>query len=256
MNTVSTLTREQTLREMGLGPVWKLAIRAPAEGANTFPLSQGEGSRVRVGDDHRPLVGGCDEVLVSQDASSNDWSALQSAVLDCRLCTLCQQRKQAVLGVGDVQADWLFVGEGPGADEDEKGEPFVGQAGKLLDNMLAAIELKRGHDVYIANAVKCRPPGNRTPTDEELNSCRPYLKQQIAMIKPRLIVTLGGTAAKTLLQRDEIKVGSLRGQVHEYEGIPLIVTYHPSYLLRSPMEKAKAWEDLCFMRRTMFDLKQ
>lgn len=235
MNSVSTLTREQTLREMGLGPVWKLRDQ-PVE----------ESSPADVGD----------ALLVSEDRLSNDWPALQNAVSNCHLCPLCEQRNQAVLGVGDVQADWLFVGEGPGEEEDKRGEPFVGQAGKLLDNMLAAIQLKRGHDVYIANAVKCRPPGNRTPTDEELNVCRPYLQQQIALIKPRLIVALGGTAAKTLLQRDEIKVGALRGQVHDCHGIPLIVTYHPSYLLRSPMEKARAWEDLCLMRRTMFDLKQ
>lgn len=235
MNTVSALTRQQTLREMGLGPVWKLRDQ---------PVQ--ESSPVDVGD----------AVLVSEDRLSNDWPALQNAVTQCRLCTLGDQRKQAVLGVGDIHADWLFVGEGPGADEDEKGEPFVGQAGKLLDSMLAAIQLKRGENVYIANAVKCRPPGNRTPTDEELNSCHPYLQQQIAMIKPRLIVALGGTAAKTLLQDNEVKVGALRGQVHDCDNIPLIVTYHPTYLLRNPMEKAKAWEDLCLMRRTMFDLKQ
>ncbi len=245
---VSTLTREQTLREMGLGPLWKLRIPDPAEDAVAFPLSLPERDRGRSGEGVTPV--GAD------NPPSLDWPALQSTVATCRSCTLCEQRKQAVLGIGDIHADWLFVGEGPGADEDAKGQPFVGQAGKLLDNMLAAVQLKRGHDVYIANAVKCRPPGNRTPTDEELNSCRPYLQRQIALIKPRLIVALGGTAAKTLLQRDDIKVGTLRGQVHDCDGIPMIVTYHPSYLLRSPMEKAKAWEDLCLMRRTMFDLKQ
>jgi DNA polymerase len=161
-----------------------------------------------------------------------------------------------VVGVGDSHADWLFVGEGPGADEDEIGEPFVGQAGKLLDNMLAAIQLRRGTDVYIANAVKCRPPGNRTPSEDELMACRPYLLKQIEMIKPRLIVALGGSAAKTLLQQTDVKVGELRGQILDAQGIPLVVTYHPSYLLRSPMEKAKAWEDLCFMRRTMRSLKE
>jgi DNA polymerase len=167
---------------------------------------------------------------------------------------LCQGRKQAVLGVGDVNADWLFVGEGPGAEEDERGEPFVGQAGKLLDAMLAAIDLKRGEDVYIGNAVKCRPPGNRTPEAEEAAACWPYLERQIELLQPKLIVALGRPAAQTLLQA-EVKVGESRGKLFDFRGIPLIVTYHPAYLLRNLPDKAKAWEDLCFMRRTMRGLK-
>jgi DNA polymerase len=155
-----------------------------------------------------------------------------------------------VLGVGDRNADWLFVGEGPGAEEDARGEPFVGQAGKLLDNMLAAIGLRRGEDVYIANAVKCRPPENRTPTPEETAICHPYLERQIELVRPRLIVALGRPAAQTLLQED-VKIGAARGKLHDYRGIPLIVSYHPAYLLRTPQDKARAWEDLCFMRRTM-----
>jgi DNA polymerase len=159
-----------------------------------------------------------------------------------------------VLGVGDVNADWLFVGEGPGAEEDQRGEPFVGQAGKLLDNMLAAIGLRRGSDVYIANAVKCRPPENRTPETEEMVACRPYLECQIALIRPKLIVALGRPAAQTLL-KTEVKIAAARGRLHEYLGIPLIVTYHPAYLLRNLPDKSKAWEDLCFMRREMAKLK-
>jgi DNA polymerase len=147
--------------------------------------------------------------------------------------------------VGDEKAAWLFVGEGPGADEDEQGEPFVGQAGKLLDNMLAAIKLKRGKNVYIANVVKCRPPNNRIPEADEIAQCLPYLQNQIALIQPKIIVALGKTAACALLGRDAT-LGSLRGKVYEYQGIPLIITYHPAYLLRSPAEKAKAWQDLCF----------
>jgi len=174
-------------------------------------------------------------------------------VAECRACALCQQRKQAVLGVGDVEADWLFVGEGPGAEEDERGEPFVGQAGKLLDAMLAAIDLQRGQNVYIANTVKCRPPGNRTPEPEETAACWPFLARQIALIRPRLIVALGRPAAQTLLQ-SEVKIGAARGRLFEHQGIPLIVTYHPAYLLRNLPEKAKAWEDLCFMRRTIKEL--
>jgi uracil-DNA glycosylase family 4 len=155
-----------------------------------------------------------------------------------------------VFGVGDEKAEWLFVGEGPGADEDAQGEPFVGQAGKLLDNMLAAIKLQRGKNVYIANVVKCRPPNNRTPEPDEIATCMPYLRQQIALIQPKLIVALGKTAATSLLGRDAT-LGSLRGTMHDFNGTPLIVTYHPAYLLRSPAEKAKAWQDLCFAVQRM-----
>ncbi|MGZ5662199.1 MAG: uracil-DNA glycosylase, partial [Usitatibacter sp.] len=153
-------------------------------------------------------------------------------------------------GVGDPNADWLFVGEGPGAEEDAKGEPFVGQAGRLLDSMLAAIGIKRGREAYIANVVKCRPPGNRTPTAEEALACAPFLDRQIELIAPRLIVALGKTAATRLLGT-EASVASLRGRVHDYRGTPVVVTYHPSYLLRSLPEKAKAWEDLVFARRAL-----
>lgn len=172
------------------------------------------------------------------------WSELKQQVHDCTACKLRAGCTQTVFGVGDEKAEWLFVGEGPGADEDAQGEPFVGQAGKLLDNMLAAIKLKRGNNVYIANIVKCRPPGNRTPEADEIATCLPYLQQQIALIQPKLIVALGKTAATSLLGRDAT-LGSLRGTVHDFAGIPLIVTYHPAYLLRSPAEKAKAWQDLC-----------
>jgi DNA polymerase len=179
-----------------------------------------------------------------------DWNDLKQTVHDCTACKLRAGCTQTVFGVGDEKAEWLFVGEGPGADEDAQGEPFVGQAGKLLDNMLAAIKLKRGNNVYIANIVKCRPPGNRTPEPDEIATCMPYLQQQIALIKPKLIVALGKTAATSLLGR-EATLGSLRGTVHDYQGIPLIVTYHPAYLLRSPAEKAKAWQDLCFAVQRM-----
>jgi DNA polymerase len=172
------------------------------------------------------------------------WPELKTMVRDCTACKLRAGCTQTVFGVGDEQADWLFVGEGPGADEDVQGEPFVGQAGKLLDNMLMSIRLKRGNNVYIANVVKCRPPANRTPEADEIATCFPYLQRQIQLIRPKVIVALGKTAATTLLGK-EATLGSLRGAVHDYQGIPLIVTYHPAYLLRSPLEKAKAWEDLC-----------
>ena len=178
------------------------------------------------------------------------WTELREAVRGCSACTLCKQRKQAVFGVGHESAPWLFVGEGPGADEDELGDPFVGQAGRLLDSMLAAIGLARGREVYIANVVKCRPPGNRTPTPEEAQACAPFLDRQIELLAPRLIVALGKTAATRFLGT-EASLASLRGRAHRYRGIPLVVTYHPAYLLRTLPEKAKAWEDLVFARRLL-----
>ena len=186
-------------------------------------------------------------VPAAADFAGLDWDELQGNVRTCVACGLCKQRKQAVFGVGNESAPWLFIGEGPGADEDEQGEPFVGQAGKLLDSMLAAIGIRRGREVYIANVVKCRPPGNRTPTREEAAACAPFLDRQIDLIGPKLIVALGKTAAMRLLNT-EASLASLRGKVHDYRGIPLVVTYHPAYLLRSLPEKAKAWEDLTFAR--------
>lgn len=183
-----------------------------------------------------------------------DWTQVKASVAGCTSCELHKKRNKTVFGVGDENADWLFVGEGPGADEDAQGEPFVGQAGKLLDSMLAAIHLKRGDNVYIANVVKCRPPGNRNPEPAEALACEPYLHRQIELIQPKLIVALGKVAAVNLLAR-EASVASLRNKVHQYRGIPLIVTYHPAYLLRSLAEKARAWEDLCFAVDTMASLK-
>jgi DNA polymerase len=182
--------------------------------------------------------------------ASLDWTALREAVRTCTACGLCKQRKQAVFGVGSESADWLFVGEGPGADEDEQGDPFVGQAGKLLDSMLAATGIKRGREVYIANVVKCRPPGNRTPTLDEAQACAAFLDRQIDLIAPKIIVALGKTAATRLLGT-EASLASLRRKLHHYRGTPVVVTYHPAYLLRSLPEKAKAWEDLVFARRAL-----
>ena len=179
-----------------------------------------------------------------------DWAQLGEAVLNCTLCDLHLTRTQGVVGVGDRNADWLIIGEAPGADEDAKGEPFVGQAGKLLDAMLAAIGLKRGENVYIANVLKSRPPGNRNPQPEEVTACLPYLERQIQLIQPKLILALGRFAAQTLLDTEEA-IGRLRGRVHRRQGVPLIVSYHPAYLLRNPVDKAKAWEDLCLARATM-----
>lgn len=181
----------------------------------------------------------------SEFVPANTWPELKQQVRDCERCGLRAGCTQTVFGVGNEKADWLFVGEGPGAEEDALGEPFVGEAGKLLDNMLAAIKLTRGKQAYIANVVKCHPPENRNPAADEIAQCLPYLARQIELIQPKLIVALGKVAAANLLGED-VPLDTLRGTLHDYHGIPLIVTYHPAYLLRRPSAKAKAWQDLCF----------
>lgn len=252
-----SLTREQMLIEMGLGPIWRLRSNDPeppvvseAVGINA---AKAETEQTTVVVREQPVT----KATPSRPSSSPlvavdtlDWRELRAQVTQCRACPLCEKRTQAVLGVGDLQADWLFVGEGPGADEDVQGEPFVGQAGKLLDNMLAALDIARGEKVYIANAVKCRPPGNRTPEVAEMAACRPYLERQIALLKPKVIVLLGKAAVHSVLHDDKA-LGTLRGQRHVYQDIPVVVTYHPAYLLRNLPEKAKAWEDLLFARRLL-----
>lgn len=182
-------------------------------------------------------------------SADSEWTALEAAVRVCTKCPLHEGRTQTVFGVGDRHAKWLFIGEAPGAEEDRQGEPFVGRAGKLLNAMLFAIGLKR-EEVFIANVLKCRPPGNRDPQPNEVEQCEPYLKRQIELLQPKLIVALGRHAAHSLL-RTEQPLNRLRGQKFSYQGIPLIVTYHPAYLLRSPLEKRKAWDDLMHARRLM-----
>ncbi|WP_092485912.1 uracil-DNA glycosylase family protein [Candidatus Ichthyocystis hellenicum] len=182
------------------------------------------------------------------------WSDLSQNVSQCKKCRLCEKRKQAVLGVGDKKATWMFVGEAPGEHEDNIGEPFVGQAGQLLDCILFSLGLSRGKGVYIANAIKCRPPENRTPFLEEISTCLPYLQRQISLIKPKIIVALGRPATQALLGHVNAKLGSMRGTVYFYQGIPLVVTYHPAYLLRSPLEKSKVWEDMIFANKVVSSL--
>ncbi len=178
------------------------------------------------------------------------WGPLRSEVAACTRCGLHAQRTQTVFGVGSETARWLVIGEAPGAEEDRQGEPFVGRAGKLLDQMLRAIGLARG-EVFIANVLKCRPPGNRDPKPEEAASCMPYLMRQIALLGPGLILVVGRIAAQNLLETD-MALARLRGRVHSFGPLntPLVVTYHPAYLLRSPAEKSRAWEDLKLARRT------
>ncbi len=178
-----------------------------------------------------------------------DWTDLKEKVRDCELCALRAGCTQTVFGAGNERADWMFIGEAPGLEEDASGEPFTGHAGRLLDNMLLAVGLKRA-EVYIANVIKCRPSDDRHPHVGEIAACLPFLRRQIDLVKPRVIVALGKTAASALLGTDAT-IASLRGTVHDYLGVPLIVTFHPAYLLRSPMEKAKAWQDLCLAVDTM-----
>ncbi len=186
---------------------------------------------------------------LSPDASQLGWPALREAVAGCTACVLCERRTQTVFGVGHERAHWLIVGEAPGEQEDREGEPFVGKSGQLLDNMLRAIGLSREAgppetQVYIANAVKCRPPNNRNPTPQELAACEGFLVRQVELVQPKVILAMGAFAVQSLLRSTE-PIGRLRGKVHRYQGVPLIVTYHPAYLLRSPQEKARAWDDLC-----------
>ncbi len=245
--------RDALLRELNLHPVWKLRHMAAEPEQAVSDTAAVEVSAVTSEVLVDPV---CDapqsalpvaqvETVIAAGAPSLDcWTELQQQVQQCQHCQLCAARTQTVFGVGDTQANWLFVGEGPGENEDLQGEPFVGQAGRLLDNMLHALQLTRADNVYIANVVKCRPPGNRTPNAEEIAACMPYLQQQIALIRPKVIFALGRTAASALLMTDST-LASLRGRLHHYRDIPVVVSYHPAYLLRSPAAKAKAWQDLC-----------
>jgi uracil-DNA glycosylase len=221
-------------------PAPQNAAPAPPRAAPTPPSAQ------------RPLPPPAASVVQPPRATgidTMDWPALQSAVSGCTACQLCRGRTQTVFGVGNPRAHWMIVGEAPGEQEDLQGEPFVGKSGQLLDNMLRAIALTRGEaapetQVYIANSVKCRPPGNRNPEPEELAQCEPFLIRQVALVQPKIILAMGRFAVQSLLRSSE-PIGKLRGRVHHYQGVPLIVTYHPAYLLRSLAEKARAWDDLC-----------
>lgn len=234
------ITREDIFKELDLWPVWRVR-GAPAISKDAGVTTQAQ-----------------TDISSTNDTSKNDtaitWESLRAAVNTCTRCKLHKTRTQGVFGVGDQQADWMIVGEAPGADEDAQGEPFVGQAGRLLDAMLAAIGLQRGDNVYIANVLKSRPPGNRNPEPDEVAACMPYLLQQIELLQPKIIIAMGRFAAQNLLETKDA-IASLRGRVHRFNGVPLIVTYHPAYLLRTLPDKAKAWEDLCLARQTYAGLQ-
>lgn len=210
---------------------------APAATVRTAPAAETAASPVRA-TDAGPL-----------DLSGTDWPALEQQVAACTRCALCEGRTNTVFGVGDRSARWMIIGEAPGAEEDRRGEPFVGRAGQLLDAMLNAAGFARS-DVFIANVLKCRPPNNRDPSNAEAAACAPYLARQIELVRPDLILAVGRIAAQRLLESTD-PLGKLRGRVHAHaSGVPVVVTYHPAYLLRSPSQKRKAWEDLLFAHRT------
>jgi uracil-DNA glycosylase len=236
--------RLRYLRALGVEP-WRLrttAVNAPA--AAPMAVAEPAPAAPRA-PDPAPARTAAVAAPGTPIAVPADWEGLQAAVAVCRMCRLCETRTNTVFGVGPRGAPLMVVGEGPGADEDARGEPFVGRAGKLLDEMLRAIGRSRERDTFIANVVKCRPPGNREPAEDEAESCRPYLEQQLRLVRPKLIVALGRVAAQRLLATDT-PIGKMRGQTYTWgpESTPLMVTYHPAYLLRSPADKAKSWEDL------------
>lgn len=247
------LDKVNKLQHMGLGPVWVrrhgVAAGLGAVSGVVSDAALGVGSAI--GSDAVAARASNDQ----QDAAlaAMDWDALEASIRECTHCGLCEGRQHAVPGVGDRAARWLFVGEGPGRNEDLQGEPFVGPAGQLLDNMLRALDLARGKDTYIANIVKCRPVGadgrDRPPTPDEVDACMPYLRRQIALIRPQVIIALGKTAAVSLLGLPaDTALAGLRGEPREFDGIPLVITYHPAYLLRQPADKAKTWRDLCLAK--------
>jgi DNA polymerase len=279
MTTPIDLEQEERLREMGFAPRWRLRARpavavggtqaeadavapiatpiAPIAATDKSVAEQG----VSVAESIAPAAASITPTDAPVPTSARDaaiaaleWRDLAGHIAQCDACALARTRRKTVPGVGSATAGWMFVGEAPGAEEDAQGEPFVGQAGRLLDNMLRAIGLHRARDVYIANVLKCRPPNNRNPEPGEVARCSPYLERQLELIRPRIIVALGRFAAMTLLDT-ESSIAALRGRLHRYRGVPLVVTYHPAYLLRNLPDKAKAWEDLTFAKKAFLRLQ-
>ena len=257
------------LREMGVPPFWPQTpvgeppvVRAsePTPPTSPEPPTPPEPTAARrpAAPAAAPPVSAPASVVVpvAAPALHLDWPALRDAVQACQACGLSASRTQTVFGVGHPRAHWMLVGEAPGEQEDRQGEPFVGRAGQLLDRMLQAVGLTRGasgpeQQVYIANVIKCRPPANRNPQPQEVAQCAPYLSRQLALVQPRIVLAMGRFAAQTLLKTDA-PIGRLRGQVHRLDsGVPVVVTYHPAYLLRNPADKALVWDDLCLAREVL-----
>lgn len=257
--------RAKIWQALGLGPRWVAredaadVTRGIAPGTGAGPPSRVERSRAETLHEEGTVEATQSQALEpvperTRSIATLDWAALQATVRGCTACGLCRTRTQTVFGVGSTAARWLLIGEAPGAEEDARGEPFVGQAGRLLDNMLAAAGLTRTDgqvgSVYIANVIKCRPPGNRNPEPDEVARCAPFLQRQIALLDPEVIVLMGRFAAQAVLGTDAT-IASLRGRVHrlpQRPDVPVVVTYHPAYLLRNLADKAKSWQDLCLAR--------
>ena len=234
-------SREIILREMGLTPIW--VNRADAADATVAELPVAEHPKPVPIAAPEPEVSSAEREAIIKNLS---WDELINSIAACTACKLCKTRTNTVPGVGDRSPAWMVIGEAPGENEDREGEPFVGKSGQLLDAMLVAVGKKRGDGVYIANVIKCRPPGNRDPESDEIAACVPYLNRQIALAQPKLLLASGKFAAQILLKCDD-SVGTMRAlpaAESQRSGVPIVVTYHPSYLLRSPLEKAKAWDDL------------
>ena len=258
--------RDQMLDALAIGPQWlrRQAGGVPVPLPDAVPDAAPEAATlIASATEPASIAPASAEIVIDDqfgrytnaDIEAMDWPALQAAVGNCRRCNLCASRTRTVFGIGSPGAQWLFVGEGPGHVEDEQGEPFVGPAGKLFDNMLAAMTLQRGGNVFITNAVKCRPLDaagkDRAPTVAEVAACRPFLARQVALVAPAILVALGKSAAISLLECEPATaVASLRGTVHRYGTLPLVVTYHPAYLLRMPVDKRKSWQDLCLAMET------
>jgi len=233
------------LREMGVR-LWPTGPETSAPPDRALPPTERAADPVAAA----PAPRAATPVAAAASVGTMDWPVLRDTVAACTACKLCESRRQTVFGVGSTRAHWMIVGEAPGEQEDRQGEPFVGKSGQLLDNMLRTIALTRGedaepaHQVYIANTLKCRPPGNRNPQPDELAQCEGFLIRQVQLLQPKIILAMGAFAVQSLLRSTE-PVGRLRGRVHHYQGVPLVVTYHPAYLLRNLVDKAKAWDDLC-----------
>lgn len=249
--------RAELWRAMKLGPIYRLRSELDVASGDNVRAEMEARSAPEVG----PIPSGPDAENAAADRvatiSRLGWDELREEVARCRACSLCETRKQTVFGVGNLKARWMLIGEAPGSEEDQRGEPFVGQAGRLLDNMLHSLGMTRegrtSEAVYIANVLKCRPPGNRNPQPEEVARCEPFLMRQVELVEPTLIIVMGRFAAQSLLGTDA-SIAGLRGKPHRItvagREIPVIVTYHPAYLLRNLADKAKSWADLCLARAT------
>ena len=232
------------IKELGLSPLWRKKTATSASTTTAVTTTAAAAPQPT------PLPPSSSPQAAKPATEYMNWQQLKVSVEKCQRCPLHENRRLPAFGCGFQQAQVMFIGEGPGEEEDRRGEPFVGRAGQLLDLMLHSIRLSRRDTVYIANIVKCRPPGNRNPTVQEAQQCLPYLERQIALVQPALLIALGKVAATYLLNTDS-SIAQLRQKIHEYKNIPLVVTYHPAYLLRSPQEKRKSWDDLKFIRQLL-----